>query len=139
MGGRGEGFALKMLHRSSWLAVALTTALASAIGRADQTIAPNSPLIEAEGLCFASSTPTLLSLDRFSPAVLASPGGTFNPDNARTPACVILRFRTDSSFVRATFIETPGLNRGDDFSIYQNGAKTGNLTGLTLLINSVKP
>jgi len=129
-----------MLDRASWFAavVVAMTAAAPALF-ADQTVAPDNPLIELGGLCFARPTPGLLYLDRFSQAVMANPGDVFNPDDANTPACVTLRFRTNSSWVRANFTEIPGLNRGDDFSIFQNGAPAGRLVGLNLMLNSVNP
>jgi lysophospholipase L1-like esterase len=117
--------------------------VAACLGRtganAAQPVAPSHPLIEIGGLFFAGASADIVSLDRFSAAVLADPGGTFTPANAKTTACATIRVRTDSPTVRFQFQLMPGLDQGHDFSVYQNGAFHLRIVSLDFTVGSVNP
>jgi lysophospholipase L1-like esterase len=86
-------------------------------------INPSDDRIQVIGANYVFRKDGLLSFSRFSQETLNSPmkEAMFNADKARTTSGIKLLFKTNSSTVKLTFSPQPGINRGSEFAVLQNG------------------
>ena len=108
-------------HTIRFMLIFLLIAITSNI-TASVKIYPNDDRIAVDGALFLSKDSTRLIMDRYTQAILDSAMvGTYrliNPDVAKTPTGMILRFRTKSPNIQANFEIRSGYHTQSNFTIY---------------------
>ncbi|MEA3286046.1 MAG: lamin tail domain-containing protein [Candidatus Marinimicrobia bacterium] len=104
--------------------------------QANTLIAPDDSLIAYDGVFYVDRHSNVAIFHRITEAVINDPGSDFIAETARTQAGIIIRFRTSSNMIIASFVEMGGESRGMDFGVYQDGVWYDNFTTNTFEITS---
>jgi len=82
--------------------------------------------IQVLGANYVFRTESKISYSRFSVATLTAPmqEAMFNADKAKTNSGIRIKFMTSSPELCLSFVPEPGINRGAEFAVLQNGIQS---------------